>query len=194
MEKSEVTIVFVFFAGEFYTFHQYYKNLTPEVKVTRCWRKWPVTVQETCKIHVVAYSIIWSSLHSVCSVSWPQFQQLQNNLWVVFGIFSGIDCCSPLLFFEQWGTRRAEKKMAEFVLEADSRQRLQTAQLNFSKRIGKRFSAPSEFKGSVIHADRDHHDINQLGSQNMQKLWDTFVTCSLMWYFLKCRVYCFAFL
>lgn len=27
------------------------------------------STQETCKIHIVAYSIIWSSLHSVCSVS-----------------------------------------------------------------------------------------------------------------------------
>lgn len=97
-------------------------------------------------------------------------------------------------FLFNTGTRRAEKKMAEFVLEADSWQRLQTAQLHFSKWIRKCFSAPSEFKGSVIHADRDHHDINQLGSQNVQKLWDTFVICSLMWYFLKCTVYCLAFL
>lgn len=53
--------------------------------------------------------------------------------------------------------------MAEFVLEADSRQRLQTPQLfNFSKWIGKCFSAPPEFKGSVIYADRDHHDLSQL--------------------------------
>lgn len=53
--------------------------------------------------------------------------------------------------------------MAEFVLEADSRQRLQTPQLfNFSKWIRKCFSAPPEFKGSVIYADRDHHDLSQL--------------------------------
>lgn len=71
------------------------------------------------------------------------------------------------------GARGAEKKMAEFVLETDSRQRLQIPQLvDFSKWIRKRFSAPPEFKGSVIYADRDHHDINQLVLPGHEKLWD----------------------
>lgn len=70
------------------------------------------------------------------------------------------------------GARGAEKKMAEFVLEADSRQRLQIPQLfDFSKWIRKRFSAPPEFQGSVVYADRDHHDIKQIGSSKHEKLW-----------------------
>lgn len=70
-----------------------------------------------------------------------------------------------LHFVFNTGAGGAEKKMAEFVLEADSRQRLRTPQLfDFSKWIRKHFSSPPEFKGSVIYADRDHHDINQLGS------------------------------
>lgn len=70
--------------------------------------------------------------------------------------------------------------MAEFVLEADSRQRLQTPQLlDFSKWIRKRFSAPPEFKGSLIYADRDHHDINKLGPPKRETLWDIVVIMQL---------------
>lgn len=57
------------------------------------------------------------------------------------------------------GAGGAEKEVAQFVLEADSRQRLQTPQLHFPKWIRKCFPAPQEFQSSLIYADRDHHDI-----------------------------------
>lgn len=76
-------------------------------------------------------------------------------------------------FLFNTGAGGTEKKVAEFVLEADSRQRLQTPQLvHFSKWIRKCFPAPPEFKSSLIYADRDHHDINELGPPKHEKLWD----------------------
>lgn len=67
-------------------------------------------------------------------------------------------------FVGNTGARGTEEKVAEFVLEADGRQRLQTPQLlHFSQWLRKRFSAPPQLQGSVVHADRDHCDIKQLG-------------------------------
>lgn len=85
--------------------------------------------------------------------------------------------------------------MAKLVLEADSRQRLQIPQLvDFSKWIRKRFSAPPEFKGSVIYADRDHHDINQLVPPGREKLWDMsfIMQCDVIFYKMYSLVLCFS--
>lgn len=100
-----------------------------------------------------------------------------------------------LHFVFNTGARGAEKKMAEFVLEADSRQRLRTPQLfDFSKWIRKHFSSPPEFKGSVIYADRDHHDINQLGPPNHEKLWDIsfIMQLDVIFYKMYSLVLCFS--
>lgn len=113
----------------------------------------------------------------------------------MFGIFSGVDCCSPVLFFEQRSAGGAKKKVAEFVLEADSRQRLQTPQLvHFPKWIRKCFPAPQEFKSSLIYADRDHHDINELGPPNNEKLWDiSFIKkLDVIFYNMYSLVLCFS--
>lgn len=97
-------------------------------------------------------------------------------------------------FLFNTGAGGAEKEVAEFVLEADSRQRLQTPQLHFSEWIRKRFPAPPEFKSSLIYADRDHHDINELDPPKHEKLGDILFIMQLdvIFYKMYSLVLCFS--
>lgn len=80
------------------------------------------------------------------------------------------------------------------MLEADSRQRLQTPQLHFQKWIRKCFPAPSEFKSSLFYADRDHHDINELGPPKHEKLWNIsfIMQLDVIFYKMYSLVLCFS--
>lgn len=97
-------------------------------------------------------------------------------------------------FLLNTGAGGAEKKVEELVLEADSRQRLQTALIHLQKWVRKCFPAPQEFKSSLIYADRDHHDMNELGPPKHEKLWDIsfIMQLDVIFYNMYSLVLCFS--